>query len=74
MNRQQQQQQKREQTTTTTTKQQQQPEVTNVISSKPGVGQDIAQYATPTSRNVFFFVLISTFPDHSLPFFLTISL
>ena len=40
-------------------------ELTNVFFRKHGTGQTIASHALPTARN-FFFVLISTFPVHSL--------
>ena len=36
------------------------PSATNVLPLKPGVGQNIAMHASPTTRN-FFLVLISTF-------------
>ena len=50
------------------------PEVTNVRSFKPGVGQNIAAHASPTARNSFF-VPYSTFPVYShLEFFKIVSL
>ena len=36
------------------------PALTNVVSLKPGIGQNIAAHASPTARN-FFLALISTF-------------
>ena len=44
------------------------PEVTSVLPLKPGEGQNIARYASPTARSSFL-VLISTFPVHSPLFF-----
>ena len=49
------------------------PELTNVLPSKPGVGQKIVMHAFPTARN-FFLVLILTFQVHSPSFFKILSL
>ena len=44
------------------------PELTNVLHLKPGVGQNIATHASPTTMNLFL-VLISTSRSIRLNFF-----
>ena len=41
-------------------------ELTNVFPLKRGAGQNIAVDASPTARNVFFWVIISTFTGFSI--------
>ena len=43
------------------------PELTNVLPFKPGVGQNIASYVSPTANN-FFRVQTSAFPVHFVSF------
>ena len=43
------------------------PEMTDVLSFKPGAGQNIAKHALPTAKNLFL-VLISDFQVHSPSF------
>ena len=49
------------------------PHLANIPPLKPGVGQNIASHASPTA-NIFFLVLISTFPVYLSCFFLILSL
>ena len=44
------------------------PELTDVLSFKPGAGQNTAKHALPTARNLFL-VLVSTFPSIHLHIF-----